>query len=227
MSLDKAIAERSAVLKKINEGIVIATKEAEKQQKVARIALTSLKAEVAEAKVQVLAAKAQLGRVEKEIAKRKKYAEEQEIAITEASEVGNTKLHDLRDEIELLKRQKQYETEELERQKQEVVTKLYALEAQRNKLAEDITQLESSYAMREDQLLKQYNDLEANLRELKHERRTEQERLNTISLEVDAKLAILKEKETSLLAKTAALRRQQEELQLNQRRFQGVESLYQ
>lgn len=157
----------------------------------------------------------ELTTVESEINSRKQYLDNQEQEISKALEEGNQKLLSIK-----------YEVEDFERIKQVEENKIYDIKQELDRYQEladgfkEASKQEMGYHKAE--VLTE----EIKLKELNTKIDDSKLELQQISIEIELKLIILKEKEESLVARESALRIQKDDLDLRERRLNSYEQLY-
>lgn len=153
--------------------------------------------------------------IQSEIYHRNRYRIEQEKLINTAIEEGNLKLKGY-----------VYQIRDVEEKRAALEKSLLDLNREKNSIIDDIAKLHDSYPEIEKALREEADQERMKLKLLQGKVLSEQQKLKTISGEIDAKLQILETREKGLLAKEAAIRHEQTELDTARRRFESAQHFY-
>lgn len=180
-----------------------------------RLQRSDLEEQLEDIRKQTRDQKAVLESLKQEAAERHRYLKEQEELISNTVEDGNSTLRGIT-----------YEIKALETQKTEAEAALFPINQEKNKLTDDILRLHDSITRlaKEYELDKQEYDYE--ISKLKASVVGQENILKQTTAEVERKLAILKTKEESIVAKLSAIKREKEELSIDKRRFDNTKNLY-
>jgi len=159
--------------------------------------------------------KKELKNVEKEIDQRQNYLKQQEQSIANAIELANEKLLDLRDEIN----KQEADNNAVKNETVILKTDLTEVKLQHEKISAHLEQDIQNLKIQKLKLEQEIKLTEKNIF-------TKSEEFKRVTSDVDKKLAILNEKESSIIAKQSAIRFEKQELDVEKRRFVSLKHLY-
>lgn len=177
--------------------------------------LSAARSKLEQADASRLATTQDIKKLERESADRAKYMREQENLISEAVNEGNVRLKQL-----------QYEVEYIEGLKKEASIQLLDLNNQKIALIDEIGVIADRHSEIKQGFERQQDDLDKKCVQKAAELKATSAKLQLVNAEINAKIKQLQEKEQSILAKQAAIRKERDELYLEKRRFEGTKSLY-
>ena len=211
IEIDKANSE----LNKINLAINAAQRKAEINISYRNTETKEANEKLSALKNSIIAAAKELKIIKDESKELKRYYEIQDEQVTIYVREGNDKLLELKNEVASL----QNEINLLTRERT-------ALKAEVDDLIVETDTLGSNYDAAREKLDDEKKGFELKIIEAKKEYTDEMMKFKVIDTEVINKLAILKEKESSIIAKRDALTLERQELEEDKRRWNSKKSLY-